>query len=82
MLAKLTAAKVEVTLRGTAIGGSSAQVSPIPLETFKANKEMGRVLLRREGETIAAGGQSILLTLLPASCFFLTCHAGIVVELL
>ncbi|KAF8529943.1 EF Tu GTP binding domain-containing protein [Gautieria morchelliformis] len=55
VLAKLASAKVEVTLRGNTINGPSAQVSPIPLETFKTNKEMGRVLLRRGGETIAAG---------------------------
>ncbi|KAI8394259.1 P-loop containing nucleoside triphosphate hydrolase protein [Radiomyces spectabilis] len=28
---------------------------PIPLETFKDNKNLGRVMLRREGETVAAG---------------------------
>lgn len=62
MLAKLASAKVEVTLRGTTMSGPSALVSAIPLETFKANKEMGRVLLRRGGETIAAGVFQILLS--------------------
>lgn len=27
----------------------------IPLETFKQNKQLGRIMLRRGGETIAAG---------------------------
>jgi len=37
------------------IGGISSPILGIPLETFSANKEMGRVLIRRGGETIAAG---------------------------
>ena len=28
---------------------------PIPLETFKDNKQLGRVMLRKGGETVAAG---------------------------
>jgi len=28
---------------------------PIPLETFKENKELGRIMLRKGGDTIAAG---------------------------
>ncbi|CAG8639712.1 3416_t:CDS:10 [Funneliformis caledonium] len=28
---------------------------PIPLETFKENKELGRIMLRKGGETVAAG---------------------------
>ncbi|KAI7901247.1 P-loop containing nucleoside triphosphate hydrolase protein [Cokeromyces recurvatus] len=28
---------------------------PIPLETFKDNKQLGRVMLRKNGETVAAG---------------------------
>ena len=48
-------AKVQITLRsGTMSGPSSKQVS-IPIEPFAVNKEMGRILLRRGGETIAAG---------------------------
>ena len=80
VLAKLASAKVEVTLRGTTINGPSAHVSAIPLETFKANKEMGRLLLRRGGETIAAGLCSIYT--LHLLLRFDTCGAGIVVELL
>jgi GTP-eEF1A C-terminal domain-like len=80
VLVRLASAKVEVTLRGNTLNGPSAQVSPIPLETFKTNKEMGRVLMRRGGETIAAGADRF--------CYIycrpgLSCdNAGIVVELL
>jgi elongation factor 1 alpha-like protein len=28
---------------------------PIPLETFKDNKQLGRIMLRKDGETVAAG---------------------------
>ena len=28
---------------------------PIPLETFKDNKQLGRIMLRKGGETVAAG---------------------------
>lgn len=28
---------------------------PIPLETFKDNKDLGRIMLRKGGETVAAG---------------------------
>ena len=45
-------ATVELSLR--ALPGSS-RTATIPLETASSNKEMGRVLIRRGGETIAAG---------------------------
>ncbi|GAA5857668.1 hypothetical protein JCM1840_000858 [Sporobolomyces johnsonii] len=51
MLTKGTSARVHVQLRPSAGGRSSA----IPLESFSANKSMGRVLFRRNGETVAAG---------------------------
>ncbi|GAA5893986.1 hypothetical protein JCM5296_004125 [Sporobolomyces johnsonii] len=51
MLTKGTSARVHVQLRPAAGGRSSA----IPLEPFSANKSMGRVLFRRNGETVAAG---------------------------
>ncbi|KAG8906018.1 Hsp70 suppressor, GTPase facilitates ribosomal subunit dissociation [Tulasnella sp. 403] len=55
VLTKNSSAKILLTLRsGTLSGPSNKQVS-IPIETFAANKEMGRILLRRGGETIAAG---------------------------
>ncbi|KAI7832726.1 P-loop containing nucleoside triphosphate hydrolase protein [Gamsiella multidivaricata] len=44
-LGKNTTAMVEIKLNGR----------PIPLETFKDSKELGRVMLRKGGETVAAG---------------------------
>ncbi|WVQ78520.1 hypothetical protein IAT38_000606 [Cryptococcus sp. DSM 104549] len=52
VLQKGMTAMVELSLRPNA---SSAKVPSIPLETAADNKEMGRVLIRRNGETIAAG---------------------------
>lgn len=58
VLQKASTAVVEITLRAP---GGAATTTPgskgptIPIETAKDNKEMGRVLLRRAGETIAAG---------------------------
>lgn len=51
VLPKHTSAKVEITIRNTS-GGSEL---PIPVEPFKVNRELGRIVLRRGGETIAAG---------------------------
>lgn len=45
VLTKGMTAKVEIKL---------AQ-RPIPLETFKDNKQLGRIMLRKGGETVAAG---------------------------
>ena len=36
-------------------GGGHGQSSGAPIEEFKNNKEMARILLRRDGETVAAG---------------------------
>ncbi|KAF9057447.1 EF Tu GTP binding domain-containing protein [Panaeolus papilionaceus] len=56
VLTKGTSAEIQIGLRGTQIGSSSStNVRPIPLETFANNKDMGRILIRRGGETIAAG---------------------------
>ncbi|OCF36633.1 elongation factor 1 alpha-like protein [Kwoniella heveanensis BCC8398] len=59
VLQKGTTATVELTLRPNNGNGSSNSTSSkapsIPLETTADNKEMGRVLIRRGGETIAAG---------------------------
>ena len=52
VLQKGATATVELSLR--ALPGSS-RAATIPLETASGNKEMGRVLIRRGGETIAAG---------------------------
>lgn len=52
-------AEVHIVLRTTSMSGPAARVQPIPLEPFAINKEMGRLLLRRGGETIAAGTSDI-----------------------
>ncbi len=52
MLQKGVHAQVEITLRQPS---QSIRSPSIPLETAARNKEMGRVLLRRNGETVAAG---------------------------
>ncbi len=52
MLQKGVHAQVEITLRNAT---QSHRAASIPLETAARNKDMGRVLLRRGGETIGAG---------------------------
>jgi elongation factor 1 alpha-like protein len=52
VLTKGLSADVQITLRSA---GGTGKAYSVPLETFKTNKEMGRVLIRRGGETIAAG---------------------------
>ncbi|KAF9651276.1 hypothetical protein BDM02DRAFT_3091701 [Thelephora ganbajun] len=52
VLTKGVSAEVQITLRSA---GGTGKVYSAPLETFAANKEMGRVLIRRGGETVAAG---------------------------
>ncbi|KAF5388321.1 hypothetical protein D9615_000112 [Tricholomella constricta] len=54
VLSKGTSAEVQISLRSTTLSGPAA-VRAIPLETFAANKDMGRILIRRGGETIGAG---------------------------
>ncbi|GJJ07398.1 hypothetical protein Clacol_001600 [Clathrus columnatus] len=51
VLLKHTSAKVEIAIRNT-LGSSGFS---IPVEPFRVNKELGRLVLRRGGETIAAG---------------------------
>jgi elongation factor 1 alpha-like protein len=55
VLTKGTSAEVQITIRQATFGGSGARSTVIPLEPFSINKEMGRILIRRGGETIAAG---------------------------
>ncbi|KAF8640104.1 hypothetical protein AX17_001340 [Amanita inopinata Kibby_2008] len=55
VLTKNMSAEVEITLRTTSMSGSLSRVRSIPIEPFSANKDMGRILLRRGGETVAAG---------------------------
>ncbi|KAJ7233141.1 EF Tu GTP binding domain-containing protein [Mycena haematopus] len=50
VLAKASSAEVQITIRSTSSSGRF-----IPVEPYAVNKAMGRILIRREGETIAAG---------------------------
>ncbi|KAL6298107.1 EF Tu GTP binding domain-containing protein, partial [Sparassis latifolia] len=59
VLTKNTSAEVQITLRTASLSGPSAKTQPVPLEPFAVNKEMGRILIRRSGETIGAGEQQI-----------------------
>ncbi len=52
VLAHGVSARVRIALHA---GGGAGQSGGIPLEPFKQNKEMARILLRRDGETVAAG---------------------------
>lgn len=52
VLTKGCTALVRVTVKA---GGMAGQSSGIPLEDAKTNKEMARVLMRMNGETVAAG---------------------------
>ena len=52
VLTKGSTAVVRVTVKA---GSSAGQSSGIPIEEFKTNKEMARVLMRMSGETVAAG---------------------------
>jgi elongation factor 1 alpha-like protein len=56
MLSRNASARVKIQVRGNSGAASAALRNPVvALEPFTANKAMGRVLLRRNGETIAAG---------------------------
>jgi elongation factor 1 alpha-like protein len=55
VLAKGTSAEVQISIRAASISGPSSSPRPIPLEPFSSNKDMGRILIRRGGETIGAG---------------------------
>jgi len=55
VLTKGVSAEVQIALRSTLVSGSAWMARGIPLETFSSNKDMGRILIRRGGETIAAG---------------------------
>jgi hypothetical protein len=60
VLTKNSSAEVEISLRSTR---NHTVLKGIPLEKFASNKDMGRILLRRGGETIAAGMLSACLFL-------------------
>ncbi|CCM03373.1 uncharacterized protein FIBRA_05503 [Fibroporia radiculosa] len=55
VLTKNASAEIQITLRSGSMSGPSAKAYPIPIEPFAMNKDMGRVLIRRGGETIGAG---------------------------
>ncbi|KAG1842211.1 P-loop containing nucleoside triphosphate hydrolase protein [Suillus subluteus] len=55
VLTKGTSAEVEISLRAGTLSGPALSARPIPLEPFSVNKDMGRILVRRGGETISAG---------------------------
>jgi len=55
VLTKGISAEVQISLRAVAVSGPSSTARPIPLEPFSSNKDMGRILIRRGGETIGAG---------------------------
>lgn len=46
---------MQIAVRNTQVSGAPAIARGIPLEMFSTNKDMGRILIRRGGETIAAG---------------------------
>ncbi|TBU31999.1 EF Tu GTP binding domain-containing protein [Dichomitus squalens] len=62
VLTKNMSAEVEISLRGSVYSGPASRALPIPIEPFSVNKEMGRILVRRGGETIGAGVVTELLT--------------------
>jgi translation elongation factor EF-1alpha len=78
VLTKNASAEVEISLRAAGLAGSAAKARPIPLEAFSTNKEMGRILIRRGGETIGAGETQL------HSCFMNNAHCklGIVLAIL
>ena len=53
VLTKGTSAEVQIGLRPNPVYNIAGR--GIPLEPFSVNKDMGRILIRRAGETIAAG---------------------------
>ncbi|TFY69490.1 hypothetical protein EVJ58_g378 [Rhodofomes roseus] len=55
VLTKGASAEVQISLRASGTSGPSAKAQPIPIEPFSVNKDMGRILIRRGGETIGAG---------------------------
>ncbi|EIM85561.1 EF Tu GTP binding domain-containing protein [Stereum hirsutum FP-91666 SS1] len=63
VLTKGTSAEVQINIRPASLSGPNSRAQPIPLEPFSVNKEMGRILIRRGGETIGAGTLSFLPSL-------------------
>ena len=63
VLQRGASAEVRVAVRaaGTGMAGPNARMQPVPMEPFAINKDMGRLLLRRNGETVAAGKPAIYI---------------------
>lgn len=55
VLTKGASAELQIALRSAALAGLSVTARGIPMEPFSVNKDMGRILIRRGGETIGAG---------------------------
>lgn len=55
VITKGASAEVQIALRNIQIGAVEQTSRGIPVEPFATNKDMGRILIRRGGETIAAG---------------------------
>jgi elongation factor 1 alpha-like protein len=62
VLTRGTSAEIEISLRAGTLSGPALSARPIPLEPFSVNKDMGRILVRRGGETISAGKSFTLVT--------------------
>ncbi|KAG0699857.1 P-loop containing nucleoside triphosphate hydrolase protein [Suillus ampliporus] len=77
VLTKGTSAEVEITLRAGTLSGPALSARPIPLEPFSVNKDMGRILVRRGGETISAGKPSTFIAVK-----VLNTLAGIVLDII
>ena len=78
VLTKGASAEVQVAIRQATFGGSGTRSTVIPVEPFSTNKEMGRILIRRGGETIAAGKYTRQLSAFAHKRF---CCLGIVLEI-
>ncbi|KAH7105560.1 P-loop containing nucleoside triphosphate hydrolase protein [Auriculariales sp. MPI-PUGE-AT-0066] len=55
VLQRNSVAIVQISLRTASLSGSVSSSASLPLEISDANKDMSRILLRSEGETIGAG---------------------------
>ena len=77
MLTKSTSAEVQIALRTSTLSGPTLAARAIPLETFATNKDMGRILIRRGGETIAAGKRALFHCVRGADICFII---GIVID--
>jgi elongation factor 1 alpha-like protein len=62
VLTKGASAEVQIAIRQATFGGTGTRSTVVPLEPFSTNKEMGRILIRRGGETIAAGEDNCQLS--------------------